>query len=163
MNPTTKAAIEFIIDKYKLRRDHDTAGNLLDALKNDGQKIIAQHLTEAMATKDYLSRSTLISHFLRDIETDIQPDATEGHSKDEFDQQTRIGIDPACDKPSFSTKCFVVNPAGDSQYHAASREAMRAYAFHIQGENRALANEVRSWADKETLASLKRQAEKASK
>jgi len=68
MNPTTKAAIEFVIEKYKLREDHDTAGDLLDALRKDGEKMAAQHLTEAMATKDYLSRSTLINNFLKDID-----------------------------------------------------------------------------------------------
>lgn len=72
MNPTTKATIEFVINKYKLREEHDTAGDLIDALKKDGKGTAVQHLTEAMAAKDYLSRSTLINNFLRDIE-DVIP------------------------------------------------------------------------------------------
>ena len=171
MNPTTKATIEFVINKYKLREEHDTAGNLIDALKKDGKGTAVQHLTEAMAAKDYLSRSTLINNFLRDIEDVIPVEESFGSGVadiaddlKEIDKARTKEIEKiGSDKPCFSTKCFIVNPAGDSPYHAASREAMRAYAFYIQDENRALANEVKSWANKETIASLKRQSEKTSK
>jgi hypothetical protein len=46
-------------------------------------------------------------------------------------------------------KYFVLKPAGDDKYSEASREAMRAYAEHIQNENFELAEELRKWADSE--------------
>lgn len=48
-------------------------------------------------------------------------------------------------------KYFVLKPAGDSIYHAASRKAMRAYARHIREENPALAADLEKWAQDEAL------------
>lgn len=92
MDPTKQAAIEFTIDKYKLRENHDTAGNLIDALQSDGEKMTAQHLQEAMTRNDYLSRSTLINNFLRDIEPMSSPLPSEGLSQDFVSVKTKNGI-----------------------------------------------------------------------
>ena len=42
---------------------------------------------------------------------------------------------------------FVLKPKGDGIYAEASRKAMRAYATHIQKENKELCDELREWAD----------------
>lgn len=49
---------------------------------------------------------------------------------------------------------FVLKPRGDDLYAEASRKAMRAYASHILGANRELADELREWADRETFAAM---------
>lgn len=47
-------------------------------------------------------------------------------------------------------KYFVLKPAGDDVYSAASRKAMRTYASHISQESPELCKELREWADFET-------------
>ena len=42
-------------------------------------------------------------------------------------------------------KYFVLNPAGNSPYHLASRIAMEAYANTINIENGKLAYDLREW------------------
>lgn len=49
-------------------------------------------------------------------------------------------------------KYFVLKPKGDDKYAEASRKAMRAYATHIQQENPELCDELRAWADSESIA-----------
>lgn len=51
-------------------------------------------------------------------------------------------------------KYFVLKPAGNDRYAAASRKAMRAYATFIAEENPELAAELRNWADHEQTNSL---------
>jgi hypothetical protein len=46
-------------------------------------------------------------------------------------------------------KYFVLKPAGDDTYAAASRVAMRSYAKHIRAENADLAAQLTAWADQE--------------
>ena len=46
-------------------------------------------------------------------------------------------------------KYFVLKPAGNDKYAAASRAAMRRYAKLIQGDNPTLASDLLSWADRE--------------
>ena len=48
-------------------------------------------------------------------------------------------------------KYFVLKPSGSDAYAKASRAAMRAYANHIASENEELCDELREWADRETL------------
>lgn len=48
-------------------------------------------------------------------------------------------------------KYFVLNPTKDDNYGHASREALRAYAKAIDGENHELAEDLWKWAsDAET-------------
>lgn len=54
-------------------------------------------------------------------------------------------------------KYFVLKPAGDSRYAAASRKAMMAYAQHIEEENPDLASDLREWAVTEGKAALDRE------
>lgn len=51
-------------------------------------------------------------------------------------------------------KYFVLKPKGNDRYAKAARKAMRAYALHIQNENKELADELRDWALAETQSSL---------
>ena len=44
-------------------------------------------------------------------------------------------------------KYFVLKPEGSDRYAEASRKAMRAYASHIQLENKELGDELRKWTD----------------
>lgn len=46
-------------------------------------------------------------------------------------------------------KYFVLKPAGNDRYAAASRRAMRAYADFIQAENPVLSDQLRDWARRE--------------
>ena len=46
-------------------------------------------------------------------------------------------------------KYFVLKPAGDNDYAAASREAMFSYAARIAKTNRALSDHVYEWAVRE--------------
>lgn len=46
-------------------------------------------------------------------------------------------------------KYFVLKPAGNDRYAAASRRAMRAYADFIREENVVLSDELRDWAGRE--------------
>lgn len=46
-------------------------------------------------------------------------------------------------------KYFVLKPAGNDKYAAASRKAMRAYADFIRDENPVLSDELRDWAGRE--------------
>lgn len=71
MDTTIRAVIDNTIEKHNLRTNHDTAGDLVDCLKEDGEKMTAQHLLGQMSANDLLSRSSLILNFLRDIETDF--------------------------------------------------------------------------------------------
>lgn len=48
-------------------------------------------------------------------------------------------------------KYFVLKPGGTDAYARASRRAMRAYADAIRGENPALSDQLRAWADDEAL------------
>lgn len=50
---------------------------------------------------------------------------------------------------SIQMKYFVLKPKGKNIYAEASRKAMRAYASHIESENKQLSKELREWADKE--------------
>lgn len=73
MNLTTQAIIEQTIKKHHLRLQYDTVGNLIDALTEDGHKIAAQTVIIEMSKNGFLSRSTFIAPFLREIER-IQDD-----------------------------------------------------------------------------------------
>ena len=44
-------------------------------------------------------------------------------------------------------KYFVLNPKGDTEYHRASREAMRTYAKCIYGTNPELAQDLEKWIE----------------
>lgn len=55
-------------------------------------------------------------------------------------------------------KYFVLKPAGDTQYHSASRKAMRTYADAIREENPELARDLREWADHELAEHASRTA-----
>ena len=46
-------------------------------------------------------------------------------------------------------KYFVLNPAGNSPYHFASRIAIEAYANAINTENLKLADDLREWVARE--------------
>jgi hypothetical protein len=52
-------------------------------------------------------------------------------------------------------KYFVLKPAGDDAYAKASRAAMRRYADLIKEENSELCSELREWADREQIATIK--------
>ncbi len=54
-------------------------------------------------------------------------------------------------------KYFVLKPEGKSKedvYAAASRKAMKAYSDYIRPTNEQLANELWSWANRESLRHL---------
>lgn len=208
MNPTTKATIEFVIEKYKLRRDHDTAGNLIDALKKDGKGTAVQNLTEAMATKDYLSRSTLINNFLRDIDgiitegwpnepADIQGDLREISKVHEEEMKNRVTVNPKeilipekpssikyrCNHWTGSSMCsnrasillvtdteplIAFGLCTDHQYGDLTKIPIaqarglpweKEAEPEASAENKALANEVKSWAGKEIIVSHAPQAD----
>ena len=55
-------------------------------------------------------------------------------------------------------KYFTLKPAGDDIYAAASRRAMRQYANMIERDNPRFAADLRSWADREWEAAVKRGA-----
>jgi hypothetical protein len=46
-------------------------------------------------------------------------------------------------------KYFVLKPAGNDKYAAASRRAMHAYATFIREENPVLSDQLRDWAGRE--------------
>ncbi len=46
-------------------------------------------------------------------------------------------------------KYFVLKPAGNDRYAAASRRAMNAYASFIREENPVLSDQLRDWAARE--------------
>ena len=45
---------------------------------------------------------------------------------------------------------FVLKPSGETKYHEASRDAMRAYADTIEQVNPELAKDLREWARRES-------------
>jgi hypothetical protein len=53
-------------------------------------------------------------------------------------------------------KYFVLKPAGDDTYAAASRVAMRAYAKHIKDVNPDLCRDLTEWVDHEHAESCAR-------
>ena len=59
-------------------------------------------------------------------------------------------------------KYFVLKPSSkraNDPYAQASRIAMRAYAKHIEQVNPEFADEIRSWADRETNLSVAMETE----
>lgn len=46
-------------------------------------------------------------------------------------------------------KYFVIKPKGNGIYAEASRKAMKAYAAHIDAENRKFANDLYDWVNRE--------------
>lgn len=54
----------------------------------------------------------------------------------------------AGDNSGLLMKYFVLSPDGDSPYHLASREAMRAYAYEIRETNPDLYKDLIAWVQK---------------
>lgn len=48
-------------------------------------------------------------------------------------------------------KYFVLKPGGKTEYHRASRRAMRAYAASIRPTNPTLADDLLAWATRAAL------------
>lgn len=52
-------------------------------------------------------------------------------------------------------KYFVLKPEGDDVYASASRAGMRAYANIIREKNPTLSDDLRAWADREQVETIR--------
>lgn len=66
MKPAVEIIVNTIIESKGLRAK-DTAGDLIDHLIAAKQKKALEHVRELMCQNEYLTRSSLIYNFLRDI------------------------------------------------------------------------------------------------
>jgi len=104
-----KSTINHRITESNLRREYDTAGNLIDALIENEETSTAQSLMSLMSKNELLSRSTLISNFLRDIEDLISVDETLEESSTELDLRELQGQVHKWGKENFGLNISKIN------------------------------------------------------